>query len=551
MNEKISIMTSQIGYDLGDPIRAVIRSNRKIAGLSYFLSFEDKKTIEGIPYYWGKKWGDHWSSIDFSQIEGPGNYKLHICKDKEVISTSDTIEIGRNILFEKTFFAISHDFLNIRSDKARTGMGWKDCGSDLQELSSHAMCVDSICDILETLSQSINKEQYQFLLTQLIRGCDYIVHLQNRAKNLGFGDGPVVHEDRDKDIVTGNIVKTATTLARVSRLIHKKDIKKSIDYLNRSKMAFAWIDKNGPVDQNGAQDFFSHVHGAPIGSVPPKGQWMTRDLFSMIEAAIQLSLAGQSGYKEKAIYYANLAISRQVPKNNSEAGFYGHFYTFDNFDSFNGEKFTEKANIHCGAWSEEGRIYNKGGHQPHWILPLIQMLKLWPDYPGSSLLRECLFNFTYGYLIPVCSKSPFDILPAGYFTNQGLLFFGNWYHAHNNIYAFIASLAIEINQIIDEPKLRKIAVANIQWICGLNCGIVEEGSENYLPISMVHGIGNRYRGSWSKIIGSICNGFSSSPQFKIIPSDAKSDRPVYLDDEAYIAHSLPFLAALSRLKAYR
>jgi hypothetical protein len=67
---------------------------------------------------------------------------------------------------------------------------------------------------------------------------------------------------------------------------------------------------------------------------------------------------------------------------------------------------------------------------------------------------------------------------------------------------------------------------------------------------MISGVGKRYRGSWTKIAGSICNGFSASRQFQVEPPRVISDRPTYFDDEAYIAHSLPFLGALARLMTY-
>ena len=59
------------------------------------------------------------------------------------------------------------------------------------------------------------------------------------------------------------------------------------------------------------------------------------------------------------------------------------------------------------------------------------------------------------------------------------------------------------------------------------------------------------RGSWTKIPGSVCNGFSPSKQFRIAPAAASTDRPSHFDDEAYIAHSVPFLAAVARLEEYR
>ena len=68
---------------------------------------------------------------------------------------------------------------------------------------------------------------------------------------------------------------------------------------------------------------------------------------------------------------------------------------------------------------------------------------------------------------------------------------------------------------------------------------------------MIRGIGSRYRGSPSKIPGSICNGFSASKQFQIAPITAENDKPDFFDGEGYIAHSLPYLAGLARLEADR
>jgi hypothetical protein len=67
---------------------------------------------------------------------------------------------------------------------------------------------------------------------------------------------------------------------------------------------------------------------------------------------------------------------------------------------------------------------------------------------------------------------------------------------------------------------------------------------------MISGIGNRTVESWTNIPGTIINGFSASKQFKIYPPSLEKDLPVYLDDEGYIAHSLPYLAALARFRVY-
>lgn len=552
---EVFVMSSQVGYEFGDPMRAIVRGE-KPGDLTQQALFEvvdadDRSILKKTLEPWGEKWGAYWWVADFSTLQKAGKYRLHIWDGEKKVAASDPIELDKQPLWEASYPVIAYDYLKTRSQQARTGKGWKDCGSDLQEFSSHAVCIDGIADVLEHLDSTATTEQRRFLKDQLIRGCDYMAHLQDKAAELGLGDGAVIHEDRDQDVVTGNLAKAAALLARVSHLIADHNSEKSVDFLQRAKRSFAWIEHNGPILPSGSQAFFASVHGAPTGSTPPAAKWMTRDLVTMMRAAVQLYKCGELAYQAKAIDYAQQIIARQIPESNAEGGLYGHFYTYDADTRFNGVRLSEKANIHCGAWSDDGRIYNKGGHYPHYLLPLIEMLELWPSHDDAAEWKAALHRFAYGYLIPACRQSPFLIMPAGYYQDEGLVYFGCWYHAHNNIYAFTASLALELGQLFDDPELRQIAVGNLQWIAGLNCGLSETKPANYLPVSMIYGVGNRSRGSWSKIPGSVCNGFSASPQFKIVPITAATDKPRYFDDEAYIAHSLPYLAAVARLRAYR
>jgi hypothetical protein len=351
-------------------------------------------------------------------------------------------------------------------------------------------------------------------------------------------------------VVTGNVVKAAMIFAKVSRILKQGDTVKRADYLDRAKLAYAWIKENGPIVNAEEQLFFPSVHGAPEGSLPPRDQWMTRDLVMMTYAAVELYKTGEHGYREKAVGLARRLAKRQVPPEKSEGGFYGHFYTYDDYAEWGGSKFTEKANIHCGAWSREGRIYNKGGHFPHYLIPLMEMVRLWPNHPDAPIWKQVLHDFAYGYFLPVSSESPFLILPAGYYRDEGLLYFSSWYHAHNNMYAFAASLAMEFSRFFQDQRFVDVAIGNLQWIAGLNCGWKEEGARNYQTFSMIAGIGNRSAESWTNIPGTIINGFSASKQFSIQPPSLEKDLPVYLDDEGYIAHTLPYLAALARLRAY-
>jgi len=550
-----AIMSSQVGYDVDDPMRAVVRSDRADA-LSPDATFtlvdsSGAVVLAGPLSRWGEKWGCHWWIADFSRHRRRGTYTIHILNGARAPLRSDPLEIGKRLLWSKCYRTIAFDYLDTRAEQARTGKGWRDCGSDLQEFSSHAVAVDGLCDLLELGTALTAPEQRNILSDQILTGCGYLAHLQDKAGALGLGDGAVVHEDRQTDVVTGNVAKAAAIFARVARLLAAQHPEKSAACLDRAQRAFAWIEAHGPIVNAEEQTFFPHVHGAPPGSVPPEDQWMTRDLVTMARAAVELYRAGQERYQAKAVHYANRVMKRQVPATQREGGLYGHFYTYDDYTSFGGVRFTEKANIHCGAWSKEGRIYNKGGHYPHYLIAWIDMIALWPDHPDAARWRQCLHDFAYGYFLPACRRSPFLILPAGYYRNEGLLYFGSWYHGHNNIYAFAASLALEFDRFFRDDRFREIAVGNLQWVAGLNCGLKEGEPARYVPVSMIAGLGARSRGSWTKIAGSICNGFSASRQFKIAAPSANDDLPRFFDDEAYIAHSLPYLAALTRLEAYR
>jgi hypothetical protein len=111
-------------------------------------------------------------------------------------------------------------------------------------------------------------------------------------------------------------------------------------------------------------------------------------------------------------------------------------------------------------------------------------------------------------------------------------------------------LALEFQRFFNDDQFKKIAVGNLQWIAGLNCGILDDDTSKYLPVSMISGIGARYRGSWTNIPGSVCNGFSAGKQFRISPPSAGNDKPVFFNDEDYIAHTIPYIAALIRLESY-
>ena len=240
-------------------------------------------------------------------------------------------------------------------------------------------------------------------------------------------------------------------------------------------------------------------------------------------------------YIKKAEKLAEQVMRRQVPKSKSEDGLYGHFYTYDSCD------FTEKANTHHHFG------YDTGGTFPHYIMPFLKMAWFWVSHPKIEAWRKTINDFAYGYFLPACSRNPFHLLPEGYFKGEGLLNFCGPWHGINTSIAFASSLASKIEEFSGDRRFREIAVGNLQWIAGLNAGItaqsfegckvwkeeIEEGKAE--PYSQIYGIGTKYVGNWTDIIGTIPNGFDVNPQFELVVEPTlENDEPRLYTDEDWI-----------------
>ncbi|WP_437755690.1 hypothetical protein [Sorangium sp. So ce1389] len=84
------------------------------------------------------------------------------------------------------------------------------------------------------------------------------------------------------------------------------------------------------------------------------------------------------------------------------------------------------------------------------------------------------------------------------------------------------------------------------WPNGAPCAVVEDGA--IVSKSTIHGIGDEYIGTWTKIPGAICNGFDSSKQFTFSEPITAAEGPFVLTDEDWITHAGGLLSALSRLR---
>jgi len=556
---KEAILFSRIGYNLSGDKRILIRNstnqflNKKLH--FYILNSKGEKVLKGEVSYWGQKWNDFWSVIDFSEISNEGSYVCHIMDSEKVILSSKSFEIKQDLLWDKTWKTVSltqlegriklrnKNLKNIGPEFAEGG-GWQDCGNYLREVNSHATMLIGLLDVLEFKSDEISATEKNKIVEQIIIGTDYIAYCQDKAAALNKGNGAIIHEwPKHTNVITGDVVKGALSFVKAGRQLLKINPTKAKEYLARAEISFNWLDKNGPIHHPGGVDyggvvqpndgFNRFVYGAPKEFVRPE-QWKTRDLVMMTWVALELTKSGKDSYKEKAISYARTLMNRQIPITNPEDRFYGHFKPYDGVD------FTEK------AWEHHHMGYDAGATFPHYLIPLIEMSKIWGTHQDAPIWDETIRNFAYGYFLPACFDNPFYLLPMGYFKNEGLLTFSGLWHGINGAYGSAAALALELENFTGDVRFRKIANGNMQWITGLNSGILEKGK--YVSKSMIYGIGDEFIGSWTKIPGTICNGFESDEQFKFTEPKAATDEPKVFTDEGWITHSGGWLSALSRLK---
>ncbi len=548
---RAGLLLSQIGYDLHSPMRAVYRSTCPDA-LSPNATFTVQAMDEAMgspvkPGYWGECWGDHWWTLDFSGLAA-GDYRLVLADEGSDLLVEEPFSVAENLLWHRTFQTVGVEQFERRADWARAQVGWKDCGSNLRELCSHAASVIGLCEMAIRSPDWIAPANYRRIVDQIVHGCAYIVACQDKASALGLPDGSFVHElTQSPLLVPANAAQGGLALAMASRVIYESHPERSGDFLQRSRRTYAFVQS----DESGfpPEGFSALNHGAPA-DFRPDGGLMTRELMMRLWFAVEMWISGgATEYQNDALALTEQIMARQIRKDQAEGGLYGHFRTFAD------QAFSEKANIHHHVGHDTGAIF------PCPLMPLLEMIGRWYDHPDVERWKQTVHDFAYGHLLPACRTNPFNLLPSGYFIGEGVLAFCGPWHGINVSYTWLAVLACRLEAFTGDKDFRDLAVANLQWIAGLNAGLApgmfescitfrpELPDDRYVPFSMIEGIGNRSALGWSKIPGSIVNGFSVNPQFRLEEANTKAnDGPRRFTDEDWIPHAAGWLAALACLR---
>jgi len=513
----------------------------------------NEKNYKTACNYWGEIWGSHWWVAEFREIKEAGEWNVEIVNGNEILFQAKGLRVAKNILWDKTIEHCAVDMLERRVHFTKFGAGWQDAGTLWVESPAQSAMVISLCELLEKKAEAFDETFKKRIFKQITVGCDYFVILQKKASELGFAPGSQSHDllGHEKDILPNDAMKTIVALSKAIRLLPAEYSEKIKIYKETATLSFKWlINVAKPLGDRGLSRFQRGIAEAPI---IPADEWQTRDLVMLCWASLEQFKIGNDAAKAEAIKFADQIMQRQIVKEKAEKGFFGHFIEYPSLPH------SEKSWIHGIVNNQFGA--DIGGIYPNYLMPLIEMLKLWADHEAALKWKTCLEQFVNGYLIPACEQNPFYLVPQGIFGEEGPVWFCGTFHGTNAIYGYTAALALELAKLTENPKLKDIAYGNLQWLAGLNGGItlgnlkegcvifstdVPEGAA--LPASMMCGVGNRWAGTWFQTRGVICNGFSTGKQFVYdTEPKKKNDGPNSLTDEDWIPHTAAWLTGLMRL----
>jgi hypothetical protein len=528
MGESVSgFLVSQIGHDVGEPVRAIHR-----APAADTLPADAEVVARGpggerrTPLArWGACWGAHWRVADLGPLPA-GRWRLALLAGGTV-RDSDEVEVAPHRLFDASWRQVAVEQLERRTKIAHQGegIGWQDAGCDWQEANSHGACVIGLADLLLHRGERLVLSERERLATQIRGGINLLDKLQDAASGGALAHELVCAPGRN---LARDALWAALAWALAARVLGGSD---GEAWRGRGRRALAWW-RSEPINHTGMDPV---AHAWTTGYVPP-AERAVGDLALAAWAAAELGEAD-------AADLVNRVCALQVAA--SGAGPHGHFW-----------QFSDRRHPAC-VWTHNSIGPDTGDTGMPVALCLAMVLKRLPGHAEAPRWRDTLAAWSEGWFEPGCAASPFGITPR--LWRDGWVHFGGLWHGMNAAYGLAAATADELAVLLDRPRLRAIAHSNRQWIAGLHAGLTADariGCEMTWPAvepgqalaaSMITGVGRRWLHAWMAIPGTICNGFSVGRQFRFdVPADAATDGPTSFTDEDWITHAGGWLMAIAR-----
>jgi hypothetical protein len=513
-----SLLVTQLGYAPDDPKRFVVRApagetaDPEVRCLNVVSGEERSARIGERVDLWGMSlWAGH-----LDGLHQPGRYVLALADG----TRSQEFAVEAGILLARTLEPV------VAGLERRIGgkLGWQDCAFDGRGLESHAIVVIGLIDVLE-LVPAIDVSMRSRLLAQARHGAEYLMSCQR-------ADGSFMNEYYiGRDLTVWTVCGLASiALARSAGFVS------SGAQLDAAKRGWEWVREHVLHGDDVQQELHAtrQVYGQYAPWQPPT-EPRARDVLLMLRLATDLYRNTNDLLYAEAARKLALTLRRSYQVTDGTGPYRGDFRAWP------GQEARQP------AWEHVGWGFGCGAVLPHDLSGLVSLLDLFPDSPDVPIWRASLWDYAAGYLMPTTASTPFGIYPLTQ-TDGDLRFFGPAWHGFNGVYGQIARTATQLARVFGAPALERIAHDNLQWVAGVNVGAeVEPGS--YRGLSWFHGIGDPSAEAWSGIAGSIGNGFSASPQFRLDHLDDAVDAPRSTTNEDWLVHTGSWLSGVAHVTA--
>lgn len=568
-SDQISILDTQIGFQPNAKKQVVLRSavqnpTPNPAGTTFqVIRVENAEEVfAGTVEYWGAKWGSYWWTLDFTDLTDKGEYYVTIGEDRN----SNNFKIDDQVLIEESLVPVAIDQLD---DRLKNGVGgWRDCGSEIREVSSHVVTIHGLVDVYEKAYDSLSSAKQQELIDKIIWGSDYIVSSQDTTSDPRT-NGRFNHDiARQTPYNTSNyynwhdMAYCITGLVRAYEVIKDHNPSKATTYLNSAKKAYDCATYRPYHLQSEFNGVVAADYNYMLGYARPQwnkpSSWVipttlrTKDKLAFLWGCTLLYKAtGDAKYKDSAISYAESVMERQfVDYENPIEGAYGNFYEYEGDN--------EAFMIEFG----QNHRWLMGNIEPTNLRGFMDLAELFPEDNRVAQWYNTVKIFGENYVKTTAELNPFGIYPSAVYPGAGdITFFKGMLHGGTGLYGQIAKNQLEIADFLEDESYQQYASNNVQFVAGLNPGLPNQyNATRWTAKTLLKNIGtNSFNGQGSKIDppdGSGMNGFSAFGQFQMPYPNTGIDQPagilkpdgsIYFNED-YLPHSHGYVSGITTLE---
>ena len=560
-----SLLYSQLGYYAHGEKQAFIRApleekEADLAGRPFSLEDQNGKTVyEGNLQKWGDIWRSAWWVADFTDFSTSGE-----CTLITPAGASSPFMIGEDVLSSQGLRTIALDQLEAR--RIVGVPGWRDCGSEIRELSSMVITVLALCDLFEN-GQLLPADRKK-IFKELRHGTEAIIASQESWSKNPEKDGRFNHDAfRMTHYGTTDYHNWHDTAYAITALL------RALPHLEKSEPAIAkaclrcaerafqnavhrpyhlqsdFAGRDHPEIDYSKDDFAPFVHDIAGKLYGKEDGWQiptslrTKEKLVFADACCLLyERTGQAEYLKSAVAYADSACARQCRERDDIAnGGIGYFYEFEGDD----EAFTvEFAHNHK---------FLMGNIEPVNLSGLIKLLRLLPNAPQASEWLHTLHLYAQRYVKHTAALTPLSIYPQSVYphpTYGGVHFFGMVVHGFTCLYGMIARNLFELSDFWQDKELARLGERNLLFAAGRNPGFPNTfDATSWECKSLIKGVGANTFGGHHDLShvpdGSIVNGFAMTQFDTELRLGDLPDEPqgilkpdnTYFFNEDYLPHS--------------